>query len=681
MPRRKKHSKNGKHKQKKQQLQVQKTNKNNESGENDSISTPMKPSNSKKDSFEMETPVKWSSNKQAYSLIDTTPVNKSRSLNGKTSNLGSTLNVTNLNYLFNVNSNDWNDIKETVKLKRSKSSIAKLHSPGSEKPLSYRNTQTIMNLEDLFEKSQQHSIVETPKIAQKILYDTDNCKSFYSPSLNNKKLNNEVNFNPYVKEKELRTMDIQVQKFKGQSVGEMSFFTSQLFDQKINSTPISAQQLKDQLAKEELDRLSNCTSSDTPKQNIINNMQSPSIFEHTVTRRENININTPPVAEKVLNKDQTNSIHLLGSKRKTPSRRSPKLNKLVGHSRMFNRNLSYTRLSQSQRSSLENSCEMIHSPAVRIGVYEKMLNRIQKYSKASAKWSMRLMESCSQLGLQIKNSLASMCNVQSNRSIEEWTPKFCKCEEYKMEINNLNVKILQLNEELKQLTQQLNTHCEDIGQLKEIQKIKAELATYKDLRQEIVILKEQFACFKNQTVSKTSVLAPAPPPPPPPPPPPLPLATTHVPVKLHLNHKSRSLLDTKSLNNDSRPIISLDEILKVKLKKTSDRPLSTPSKRPRAVSTPVVDDLFRQVKLRRSSFMANATPISAGNLLTPGGMSTGSSEMSSTSPASSLNRLLDNGGSVWPVKRLRKPGGLRFHSVHRKSPRASPGFRRERGGS
>lgn len=73
-----------------------------------------------------------------------------------------------------------------------------------------------------------------------------------------------MNINPYLKEKEVVTFDINYQRSKWQkesSVEELSFFSPQLFDMKTSSTPIQGQRLlsylKDGVMKDNLETVAN----------------------------------------------------------------------------------------------------------------------------------------------------------------------------------------------------------------------------------------------------------------------------------------------------------------------------------------------------------------------------------------------------------------------------------------
>lgn len=139
----------------------------------------------------------------------------------------------------------------------------------------------------------------------------------------------------------------------------------------------------------------------------------------------------------------------------------------------------------------------------------------------------------------------------------------------------------------------------------------------------------------------------------------------------------------------ARPVISLDDILRVKLKKPSvskfetvvlyrcygnrvcyfyfqtRSPFTTPLRR--TENQQPVMDLLSQVKLKPAS-RPSIHP------KTPDGQKANLT----TSPYSSLSRLLTDNNSVRKVKRLQKVGGYSLDSVYRCSPLMS---NRERGSS
>lgn len=178
-------------------------------------------------------------------LITETPINKRRSWNRERKPNYESMNITNLNILFESNINHSPRSESSVTLcknssfQRSKSSIPKLHSPGQEKPLLVnQSTQTVES--DLFMKHSL-SITETPKYSIALLKEKT-----YSPKpfpFNKNEICSDkisisrfyekgVNINPY-----LKNTDVQGKNRQG-SVGEISFFSPNLFDHKTSSTPI-----------------------------------------------------------------------------------------------------------------------------------------------------------------------------------------------------------------------------------------------------------------------------------------------------------------------------------------------------------------------------------------------------------------------------------------------------------
>lgn len=127
----------------------------------------------------------------------------------------------------------------------------------------------------------------------------------------------------------------------------------------------------------------------------INNSFDLTIMDSVTKARSNVNVNTPPLTEKVLNKDKSNSIKLLGSNKRRNggastsrlhNRTIPKISRLVNHSRLLNKNLSYSRLNASRRSLMENSFELAGTSSIRVGMYERLIYKIKRYGRASARW-------------------------------------------------------------------------------------------------------------------------------------------------------------------------------------------------------------------------------------------------------------------------------------------------------
>ncbi|XP_076255646.1 uncharacterized protein LOC143193364 isoform X2 [Rhynchophorus ferrugineus] len=700
--------------------------------------TPMKQKLSNLNSFDLETPIDPSEEterlnvelKKSDLFESCTPEipnksNKRRSFQKQREGRSDSWNVTNIYYDNVTHDTHYTNSKhkKDISRRRSSSSISQLHLSRNEKPLSFHKSTQTINEDPIYGYS-NNLIVETPRLSQRI---TEDVEVQVSPKLNNARDNSnridkihttEININPYLKSRDIIQLGIDHHKklSKEPSIEEPSFFSPQLFKTESSSTPVETHgqklfsYLKETVIKETIDSVLSSggkldfinnridttplreNTNNTPrsekihnKDQKINNSFDLILIDSAHSKRENVNFNTPPLSEKITYKDKSNSIKLFGhnkrqnygtSMNKLHDRTSPKLNRLLNHSRMFNKNISYTKFSTSRRS--DNVSEIS-----KFGIYEKMLNKIRKYSRASAKWSYRMVEVCSQLGIQIKKSLTSLCTINNN-SIDHSSQRICKCEQYQDEINNLNTQISNVNGDIECLREQItrietvqkNETCKtEMATLQaELSQMKQELSSITDLRSELTFLKEQFQCFKSAASSSKPIVVPppppipmCPPPPPPPPPPPMPQSSliSQKAPKLGLLKKSKTTLGISMPDKgDSRPVISLDDILKVKLKKASERPVMTPMRN--RTTTPVVSmDMLRQVKLRPAArpTLMKSTP-NRSSLSIPGG-SSGSSE-ASTSPLTSLCRLL-NGDST-RLKRLKKVGGYSFDSVHRKSP-------------
>ncbi|KAJ8968906.1 hypothetical protein NQ314_002047 [Rhamnusium bicolor] len=370
-------------------------------------------------------------------------------------------------------------------------------------------------------------VLETPKISKVLLVQEIHSEKQYElPTLHNhwlkndktnndlsKKLyNGEVNINPYLNNKEIKIVS------RDGSLGEISFFSPNLFEHKSSSTPIEKLQqanivdyLKGSLMK---DNANECSFND----------------------------------EKVAIQNNRNS---------------PVMPKLDSNLNLSEKNFTYSRLNISRRSANEGGSSDSLCRPNNIGVCEKVLTRLKRYTKVSHKWSIKIVELCSQLGIQLKNSLSSICNIYTDRSmIESSQQPVCKCEEYRQEITNLNKRIEELTEEVKT--------------------VKTQIEEQKTNKQSIELLSQDL-------------------------------------------NKDRSGLHTPTSRRNSQPMVSMDMLRQVKL-----RPASRPSFRPETPDT------------------------EASMLMT-------------TSPHSSLCRLLTNDGSMFRLKRLRKVGGYSFDSVHRKS--------------
>ncbi|XP_023019122.1 uncharacterized protein isoform X4 [Leptinotarsa decemlineata] len=261
-------------------------------------------------------------------------------------------------------------------------------------------------------------------------------------------------------------------------------------------------------------------------------------------------------------------------------------------------------------------------------------------------------------------SLSSLCTNDHFNSINKCGEEArCRCEEYRQEICNLNVKINELSEEMKFVKSQIDiqknykTNIEHLND--ELQMIKEEMKQFKELRSELESVKDRISCMKSATpctpMIQTALSMPPLPPPPPPPPPPLPPSEPLVTAsKLKIAKKTTTMTSGKE---NSRPVISLDDILKVKLKKCTDRNYQTPANR-RSTQPVVSLDMLKQVKLR---------PASRNSIHSETSDCTPSSTDLPTSPHSSLCRLLKNDCPTTRLKRLRRVGGLSCDSVYRRN--------------
>lgn len=253
------------------------------------------------------------------SPIRTTPVNKKRSMTRPERKKYSSMNVTNLNILFDSNFLHDNPISESgicvnksnnSYRKRSNSSIAKLHSPVVERLvcISQDNQIKAADAKEL-ECRESNDVLETPKVSKVLLVDkTKSDEMCDIPPLNNHRLssdkitncarnvkhyNGEVNVNPYLNNKEVHVFH------KDGSFGEISFFSPNLFQHKSSSTPIEKLNqannivdcLKDSLRKENISDYGSISEKlDLP--NYPDLKTEPKLDS-------NLNLNKSPLSDKV----------------------------------------------------------------------------------------------------------------------------------------------------------------------------------------------------------------------------------------------------------------------------------------------------------------------------------------------------------------------------------------------
>ncbi|KAI4454540.1 hypothetical protein MML48_9g00021313 [Holotrichia oblita] len=214
------------------------------------------------------------------------------------------------------------------------------------------------------------------------------------------------------------------------------------------------------------------------------------------------------------------------------------------------------------------------------------------------------------------------------------------CKNYQQQVTTLSTKILDLDKELHENKEKMTNLNE------EIDKIKVNLAELDVVKQKLRDIEEKIE--KKLSSSTGAIPSPPPPPPPiPPPPPPLPSSASSPSVSRTVKATVARKVEKKNCEN-SRPVISLNDILNVKLKKTSDKPRLT-----RRATQPFVSvEMLRQIKLRPAS--RSQTPVSIKDVSTP-------SSLSSSSPASNLTKLLTNADpNMRRLKRLRRSSRYSF---------------------
>ncbi|XP_066139624.1 uncharacterized protein [Euwallacea fornicatus] len=633
--------------------------------------------NQMKDSFAMETPVRKLTGRRSGTKMNNdvctpplmnytpfkTPVHQKRSRRRRgVLETSASLSTTNLNKLFDSLESSSGDVTLRFKdnRKQSGSSILKLHSPGNQTvPSCHQNTQ-LPDVDGILLSGEL--ITETPKHTQKTKSSFCNGIEFHNHGYNLSKSNNfaEVNLNPYLKEKEIVSLAVGAQKInnwqKEKSIEELSL--AHLSRRQWSSTPIEKliSDTRGATRRDQFDIVAGgLLNNGTPDKNVLSGKLKEQIFNNSVERgvpdaamcrREDVNLNTPPIRPKTVEKDRTLTDSMKLRYRRN-GRASPKYQKLVNHSRIFSNSLSYSAPLPGQK--LNKEPEEIRPIPSRVGVYDRMVNRIKKCTRKSSIWSSKMIDTCTKLGLQIKNSLAwlrytdnpSLLSGSSEQSHGE-------LEDLKSTVNNLGNKVSQLQDCCAKIENEVTGCRSDLAWLKE----------------HILDIKKLDHCSIVATPRiPPPSLAPVPPPPPPPPPP-LPVVQK-VPPRPLLG-KSKSSLGIPTEEKDVRPRINLQDILNVKLKKPTERLVvrrNTISSSPRGVS--------KLVKLRRSTLTPSISSLSTS------GSSNTKSELT-TSPASSLTRLLEN-SSIGRVKRLTNTGRYNFNSFHRD--RTNNLFSREKSGS
>lgn len=126
----------------------------------------------------------------------------------------------------------------------------------------------------------------------------------------------------------------------------------------------------------------------------------------------------------------------------------------------------------------------------------------------------------------------------------------CKCEVYKSEIDSLSKKLDEMSSELSDVRQKLS----------QFEEVKKDL---EDIKRELEILRKTKSTGGGCGNECNLISGGSPSPPPPPPPPPM-----YISVPIVRPRVLKKSCDNK-VNEHSRPRITLDDILKVKLRKTA----------------------------------------------------------------------------------------------------------------
>ncbi|CAG9860692.1 unnamed protein product [Phyllotreta striolata] len=538
--------------------------------------------------------------------IYSTPVRKRR-LNRETNTSNKSMNITNLNILFDsefiYNAESNNDVfidKTNSTRKRSLSSISKFSSIQGEPFRKHQCTQTADENELIVTIHNE----ETPKCGDVYrMKKTDLEKPMHESrhKLNGNIFRRDVNINPYLRNIEDNIGD--------GSYTEASFFCPNLFRQ-YSSTPI------------------------------------PTIGSH----RGLVVSPKSPKFNASINLTTTSGDKLL---RKSSSLRSLKHSINISTRRKIIR---YSSKEQEKKDQYKcNNANCINNSSINelleshgTGCYQNIFSKIKSYFKLT-NWTGKVVNVCFHLGVHLKNTLSSIYNAQNNASRHDYLITCDKCKQNEEQISKLSLKVAEIENTNKKNFEQLN---------EELKKIKDDLHQLANVKIEMDCFKEELELIKSKSSARVVPAPPPPPPPPPmpsfiPPPPPPPMfnATPSDSSKLKISKKKHNMDDKEN----SRPVISLEDILKVKLKKTShsNSYQATPTSRPN--NQPAVSlEMLRQVKLKPS----NGSRRSEGDTL---GLDV------PLSPTSNLCRLLKSEMSAGRrLKRLRKIGGLNCDSVYRR---------------
>nr|CAI5863645.1 unnamed protein product [Callosobruchus analis] len=588
--------------------------------------------------------------------IETTPDNKDCTPKRR----HGSLNVTNLNILFtsNVTHNDLDQLCETPTSTKDKClnqqmnqvelSIRKHSSSSLQKIQCSDNKKSSVHVDQSTQTSNEVESEQVDQLLEKRcneVYDTPrNTKLPYSSRLEQSQSNvdkkpviygNEININPYLK---------SVEGYLGKNVDSSFpeiFFSPKLLENKLSSTPIEkpSQQKADP------------TTADIDMNNGIFDFSG-----HICS--PNLKMNSF-VGDKVKHKEESIRDFRMNVSRRRSFTMSPK---------------SLARVSKLNRTrrSIELAIHMDRSISA-IESQEKLFTRLRRYGRLTRTWTYKIFSLCHRIGLELKNSLQSLCNVYrpENKTLDLSINKTnsddvqCKmCLEYKAELDRCTKEIDYNRREIESNRDELES------EKRERERLYIRIEQQHD---DLVKLKENLKEIQNQMRSHpppTAASFPPPPPPlpclPPPPPPPLPplcLASIGS-TSLKITKKEQNAGATNA--TQPRPVISLEDILKVKLKKTSDRCSATPTGRfagtrrsSATISAPL--ETLEQVRLRPTSRI--------GGALTEGGVTTpGSGDNTPTSPMTAMCRMLKaDTAAVHRLKRLRRVGGYSCDSFYRRN--------------
>nr|CAH7746969.1 unnamed protein product [Callosobruchus chinensis] len=621
---------------------------------------------------EMTTPVNsnnhHASNRKVFNTVttpmnsyykETTPANRDCTPKRR----HGSLNVTNLNVLFtsNVTYNDLDQLCETPTLTKDKCLNHEMHQNDiSIRKDSSSSMQKVQCSDDHVDHSTQTSNeAESEQVGQLLekrcneVYDTPRntkppcfSRHYQSPSNVDKKpviYGNEININPY-----LKSVEGYLGKNMDSSFPEI-FFSPKLLENKLSSTPI----------EKLVQRKADPTAVDTDMNNGVFDFSG-----HILS--PNLKMNSF-VGDKVKHKEESIRDFRMNVSRRRSFTMSPK---------------SLARVSKLNRTrrSIDLAIHMDRSISV-IENQEKLFTRLRRYGRITRTWTSKIISLCHKIGLELKNSLQSLCSAYSpgNKSLDlsinnktsNGAVQCNMCLEYKAELDKYVKEIESNRREIESSRREIQNNRDQIeSEKKERERLYIRLEQQHD---DLVKLKENLKEIQNQMRSRPAPTAgsfPPPPPPPPclPPPPPPPLPPLSLgplcSTSLKITKKERNAGATNA--GQARPVISLEDILKVKLKKTSDRCSATPTGRfsgtrrsSAAVSAPL--ETLEQVRLR-------PTPRIGGTLSEGGPTTPGSGDHAPTSPMTAMCRMLKaDTAAVHRLKRLRRVGGYSCDSVYRRS--------------